>query len=488
MHGRSTPRRMDVEMKHYGQFYIGGTWVDPVEARQIDLIDPATEEVYATLAMGTAADVDRAVKAARAAFSAFSQSSKAERIALFQRIITAFKAREADLSEAIIRELGAPRSVKVHTKSPLQIFEQTMDLIAEYPFEVVAKGTLVRRETIGVAGLITPWNWPVQSICGKLCSALAAGCPIVLKPSEYSSVSAHLLAEILHAAGLPAGVFNLVFGDGPTVGHAISTHPDIDMVSFTGSTRAGIQVAIDAAPTVKRVVQELGGKSANVILPDANLEEAARWNVTRGMFNSGQSCHSPSRVLVQRDQLEEVLSYMLDEVEKIHVGNPQLPETTLGPVVNRNQFDRIQSLISTGIEEGARLVCGGLSRPDGLAHGYFVKPTIFADVTPHMTIARQEIFGPVLSVMTYGTEEEAIEIANGTPYGLGAYLFSSSGETAKRVGDALRAGRVFLNGDNGDMRAPMGGYKQSGNGRQNGTFGLEEYLEVKAMFGYPANA
>ncbi|MFK0335213.1 aldehyde dehydrogenase family protein [Rhizobium sp. NPDC090275] len=471
-------------MRHYDKFYIGGRWVEPAEPRQIDLINPATEEVYATLAMGSASDVDRAVAAARSAFPAFASSSKADRIALFRRIINAFKEREADLSEAISRELGAPRSVNVHTKSPLQILEQTIDLIEEYPFEVVTKGTLIRRESIGVAGLITPWNWPVQSICGKLCSALAAGTPVVLKPSEYSSVSAHLLAEILDAADVPAGVFNLVFGDGPTVGHAISTHPDIDMVSFTGSTRAGVQVAIDAAPTVKRVVQELGGKSANIILPDADLEEAARWNVTRGMFNSGQSCHSPSRVLVQRKQLQAVLDYMLDEVGKIRVGDPQLPDTTLGPVINRNQFERIQHLISLGIKEGARLLCGGTSRPEGQSQGYFVKPTIFADVTPAMTIAQQEIFGPVLSVMTYDTEEEAIEIANGTPYGLGAYLFSSSPETARRVGNALRAGRVFLNGDNGDMRAPMGGYKQSGNGRQNGTFGLEEYLEVKAMFGY----
>jgi aldehyde dehydrogenase (NAD+) len=472
------------KMRHYEQFYIGGRWVEPVEPRRIDLINPTTEEVYATLAMGSAADVDRAVSAARSAFPAFSKTGKADRVALFRRIISAFKERETDLSEAIITELGAPRGFKVHTKSPLQIFEQTIELIEQYQFEIEASGTLIRRESIGVAGLITPWNWPVQSICGKLCSALAAGCPIVLKPSEYSSVSAHLLAEILDAAGAPAGVFNLVFGDGLTVGNAISTHPDVDMVSFTGSTRAGVQVAVDAAATVKRVVQELGGKSANIILPDADLESAARWNVTRGMFNSGQSCHAPSRVLVHRQQAEEVLGYMLDEVGKIRVGDPQQPETTLGPVINKNQFDRIQNLISVGIDEGARLVCGGTSRPDGLARGYFVKPTIFADVTPSMTIAQQEIFGPVLCVLTYDTEEHAIEIANGTPYGLGAYLFTTSDVMAKRVADALQAGRVFLNGDNGDMRAPMGGYKQSGNGRQNGTFGLEEYLEVKAMFGY----
>ncbi|MHA6730238.1 aldehyde dehydrogenase family protein [Devosia sp. A369] len=471
-------------MKHYGKFYIGGEWVEPVEARAIYLVDPATEETYATLALGSAGDVDRAVAAARAAFPRFSQTTPAERIELFQRIISAFKARSGDLTEAIVRELGAPVSVNVHTASPLQIFEQTIEIIREYDFEVRVKGTLIRRESIGVAGLITPWNWPVQSICGKLCSALAAGCPIVLKPSEHSSISAHLLAEVLDAAGVPPGVFNVVFGDGQSVGSAISSHPDIDVVSFTGSTVAGIRVAIDAAPTVKRVVQELGGKSANIILPDAALEEAARWNVTRGMFNSGQSCHAPSRVLVHRDQLDEVLGYMQDEAAKIRVGDPRDAHTTLGPLVNKVQFERVQNLIASGIAEGARLVCGGPDRPQELNRGYFVKPTIFADVTPAMTIARQEIFGPVLSVLTYETEQEAIDIVNGTPYGLGAYLFTPSTATADRVGRALRAGRVFLNGHPGDMRAPMGGYRQSGNGRQNGNFGLEEYLEIKAMYGY----
>ncbi len=475
---------MDLTMKHYGKFYIGGAWVEPVEARTIDLVNPATEEAYATLALGSAADVDRAVAAARAAAPAFSQSTKAERVALFRRIIAAFRARADDLAEAIVRELGSPKSVKVHTASPLRIFEQTIEIIEEYDFEVVVKGTLIRRESIGVAGLITPWNWPVQSICGKLCSALAAGCPIVLKPSEYSSVSAHLLAEILDAAKVPPGVFNVVFGDGQTVGHAISSHPDIDVVSFTGSTRAGIQVAIDAAPTVKRVVQELGGKSANVILPDARLEEAVRWNVVRGMFNSGQSCHAPTRILVQRGQVEEALGYMRDEVAKMRVGDPLDADTTHGPVVNKLQFERVQRLIAAGLDEGARLVCGGLGRPEGLARGYFVKPTIFADVTRDMTIARQEIFGPVLSVIAYETEQEAIEIANGTPYGLGAYLFTQSTAAADRAGRALRAGRVSLNGHPDDMRAPMGGYRQSGNGRQNGNFGLEEYLEIKAMYGY----
>lgn len=471
-------------MRHYGKFYIGGEWVEPTEQRQIELVNPATEEVYATLALGSAADVDRAVAAARAAFPDFSQSAKTDRVNLFRRIISSYRERLQDFASAIVQELGAPKSVTVHTNGPLQIFEQTIDLIEEYDFEVIEKGTLIRRESIGVAGLITPWNWPVQSICGKLCSALAAGCPIVLKPSEYSSISAHLLAEVLDAAGVPAGVFNIVFGDGPTVGRTISIHPDIDLVSFTGSTRAGIQVAMDAAPTVKRVVQELGGKSANIILPDANLEEAARWNVSRGMFNSGQSCHAPSRVLVQREQLDDVLKSMVDEVSKIRVGNPLDSETTLGPVVNKLQFERVQRLISTGIDEGARIVCGGLGRPEGLSRGYYVKPTIFADVAANMTITQQEIFGPVLSVITYETEQDAVDIANATPYGLGAYLFTSSEQAAGRIGRQLRAGRVFLNGHPGDMRGPMGGYKQSGNGRQNGAFGLEEYLEIKAMFGY----
>lgn len=471
-------------MKTHGQFYIGGSWVDPIEDRHINLVNPATEEIYGTLALGSSRDANRAVIAARSASEEFARTTKAERIALFQRIIGAFKERKGDLSAAIIQELGAPARVNVHVESPLQIMEQTIGLLEQYEFEVMQNGTLIRRESIGVAGLITPWNWPVQSICGKLCSALAAGCPMVLKPSEYSSVSAHLLAEIMDAAGVPPGVFNVVFGDGPTVGHAISTHPDIDIVSFTGSTRAGIQVAIDAAPTVKRVVQELGGKSANIILPDANLEQAVRWNVSRGMFNSGQSCHSPSRVLVQRRQVNDALAYMEDEVSRIRIGNPLAAETTMGPVVNRRQFERIQRLIESGIEEGARLVCGGLGRPDGLDRGFFVRPTIFAEVQPTMTIAQQEIFGPVLSVIAYDTEDDALAIANGTTFGLGAYLFTSSAEAANRVGRGMRAGRLFLNGHPGDMRAPMGGYRQSGNGRQNGTFGLEEYLEVKAMYGY----
>lgn len=475
-------------MRHYGKFYTAGEWVVPTEQRQIELVNPATEEVYATLAIGSAADVDRAVAAARAAFPAFSESTKTDRVSLFRRIMSCYSDRLQDFASAIVQELGAPKSVTIHTNGPLQIFEQTIKLIEEYDFEVIEKGTLIRRESIGVAGLITPWNWPVQSICGKLCSALAAGCPIVLKPSEYSSISAHLLTEVLDAAGLPAGVFNIVFGDGPTVGRAISTHPDIDMVSFTGSTRAGIQVAMDAAPTVKRVVQELGGKSADIILPDANLEEAARWNVSRGMFNSGQSCHAPSRVLVQSDQLEEVLGYMLDEVAQMPIGNPLDSETAIGPVVNKQQFDRVQRLISTGIDEGARIICGGLGRPEGFNRGYYVKPTIFADVTPNMAIAQQEIFGPVLSVISYKTEQDAVDIANGTPYGLGAYLFTSSEQAAGRIGRQMRAGRVFLNGHPGDMRGPMGGYKHSGNGRQNGVFGLEEYLEIKAMFGYASES
>lgn len=473
-------------MTHYGKFYIGGAWVDPVEDHRADLVNPATEEVFATVAIGSAADVDRAVTAARAALPAFAATTPAERKALFARIIASYRKREADLARIITQEMGAPSSVTIHVSGPIGLFEDNLKLLDSYAFETVEDGALLRREAIGVCGLITPWNWPVQAIVVKVASALAAGCTMVLKPSEYSPVCSITLAEILHDAGVPAGVFNLVNGDGPGVGNAIASHPDIDMVSFTGSTRAGALVAEAAAPTIKRVAQELGGKSANIILPDADLEAAARWNVTRAFFNSSQSCHCPSRVLVPRAKMEEILAFMKDEAAKIRLGDPLSPETTMGPVVNRSQFERIQAYMRSALDEGARLVTGGPGRPADFDKGFYVQPTIFADVRPDMTIAREEIFGPVLAVIPYDSEEEALAIANGTEYGLGAYLFSRDAAAARRVGRAMRAGRVFLNGDAGNMLAPMGGYRKSGNGRELGRFGLEEYLEVKAMFGYLA--
>jgi aldehyde dehydrogenase (NAD+) len=472
-------------MKQYDKFYIDGRWVSPAQSMSpFELIQPATEAPYGSVSLGSAEDVECAVRAARNAFASFGNTSKAERIALLERIVAAFQAREGELMAAITLEMGAPVSLKGQTGTGLAAFRQAIVTLRDYEFETRLGSSVVRREPIGVCGLIVAWNWPIQLLCTKLASAFAAGCTVVVKPSEFTPVSALVLAQVLHDARLPPGVFNLINGDGPTAGHAICRHPDVDMVSFTGSTRAGVLVAEAAAATVKRVCQELGGKSANVVLPDADLEAAARWNIARGFSNTAQSCHAPTRILVQRQQMEKLIELLACEAALVRVGDPQEPSTTMGPVVNRAQFERVQRYIRIGIDEGARLVCGGLGRPDGLALGYYVRPTVFADVTPAMTIAREEIFGPVLAVMPYATEEEAIAIANDTPYGLGAYVFSADRARARAVGARLRAGRVFYNGAPSNNVAPMGGYKQSGNGREMGVFGLEEYLEVKAMIGF----
>jgi aldehyde dehydrogenase (NAD+) len=472
-------------MKTYGKFYIGGEWVDPaVPGATFDLVDPATEQVFAKVALGSGEDVDRAVRAARGAFPRFSLTSKAERIVLLRRIVDLMHAREGELMAAASEEMGTPLSSVAHARGAADTFRQMAEVLERYEFERVEPPNVIRREPIGVCGLISPWNWPLQTACTKISAALAAGCTVVLKPSEFTPISAILLARIFHDAGTPPGVFNLVNGDGPGVGAAIAAHPGIDMVSFTGSTRAGVQVAIAAAPTVKRVSQELGGKSANIILPDADLQAAARWSVSRGCFNTGQSCHSPSRILVHESQSPELLQRMGEEADKLVVGDPRIPATTLGPVVNKAQFNRIQHYIGLGMQEGARLVCGGPGRPAGLERGYYVRPTVFADVRPQMAIAREEIFGPVLCVLTYRDEDEAVEIANATEYGLGGYLFTSDPAKARSVAARIRAGRIFLNGAPSNTAAPMGGYKQSGNGREMGVFGLEEYLEVKALIGY----
>ena len=472
-------------MKKFDKCYIDGAWVAPLAATPFELINPATEEPFATLVLAGSQDVDRAVRAARQAFSSFSQTSRTERIELLQRIIARFCERESEVAAAITLEMGAPCSSKMMTSAAIDSFRQAVTTLTDYPFEGYVDGNLVRREPIGVCGLITAWNWPAQLIATKLSMALASGCTAVVKPSEFTSITAILMMEIFHEAGVPKGVVNLILGDGPNVGHAICTHPDVDMVSFTGSTRAGVLIAQAAAPTVKRVCQELGGKSANIILQDADLQAAAKWNVARAFTNSGQSCHAPTRILVHRSQRDELLALLVREVQQVRVGNPTDPAITMGPVVNKAQFDRIQRYIQIGIEEGGTLVCGGLGRPEGLNSGYFVKPTVFADVRPNMTIAQEEIFGPVLAVMTYTTEAEAVEIANGTIYGLGAYVFAGNLRRGYEVGAQLRAGRVFLNGVPSNTAAPMGGYRQSGNGREMGRFGLEEYLEVKAMFGFP---
>jgi aldehyde dehydrogenase (NAD+) len=471
-------------MKQFDKFYIDGRWCEPVGKESFELIDPATEVPYGRVALGAREDVDHAVAAARKAFESFSQTQKGQRIELLQNVVEAFTSRQDDLMSAVTQEMGAPAALTAQTGTALQAFRQAIITLGDYPFEKMMADNIVRREPIGVCGLISAWNWPLQLLCTKLGSALAAGCTVVVKPSEYTPVSALVLAEVFDAAGVPPGVFNLVNGDGPTVGEAISRHRGIDMVSFTGSTRAGVLVAQAAADTVKRVCQELGGKSANIVLPDADLEAAARFNVTRGFSNTGQSCHSPTRILVKDDQLETFLNFVRSEAEKVQVGNPRDANTTMGPVVNRGQFDRVQSYIEKGVQEGARLICGGPGRPEGLDRGYFIRPTVFADVTPHMTIAQEEIFGPVLSVITYRDIEEAIQIANGTCYGLGGYIFSGDLQAARKVGERMQAGRIFLNGAPSNNVAPMGGYKQSGNGREMGVFGLEEYLEVKAMIGF----
>ncbi len=383
-------------------------------------------------------------------------------------------------------EMGSPItfSNEVQTVNALTHFKEMISVLKSYEFERFMGGTLIRREPIGVCGLITPWNWPLNQVTSKLAPVIATGCTAVLKPSEIAPLSTILLAEILHDAGVPKGVFNLVNGDGPTVGEAISNHPDIDMVSFTGSTRAGILVAKGAAATVKRVVQELGGKSANILLPDADLEKAVPAGVLRCFTNTGQSCQAPTRMLVHRSQRDAAIDLAKKAADQVKVGDPLDPKTTMGPLVSKAQFDKVQGLIERGIREGATLVCGGVGRPADFNRGYFVRPTVFADVTPDMAIAKEEIFGPVLSMMTYETEDEAVAIANGTSYGLAGYVQGRDIERVRRVAARIRAGRIYLNGAPVDRSVPFGGYKQSGNGREHGVFGFEEYLEVKAVLGY----
>jgi aldehyde dehydrogenase (NAD+) len=468
------------------KFYINGAWVDPLTPHLFEVINPATEEVAGQISLGSGADVDRAVAAARRAFTTYSQSSRDERLALLQRIIDGFEARNSELARAMTAEMGSPItfSNEVQTVNALTHFKEMISVLKSYEFERFMGGTLIRREPIGICGMITPWNWPLNQVTSKLAPAIATGCTAVLKPSEIAPLSTILLAEILHDAGVPKGVFNLVNGDGPTVGEAISNHPDIDMVSFTGSTRAGILVAKGAAATVKRVVQELGGKSANILLPDADLEKAVPAGVLRCFTNTGQSCQAPTRMLVHRSQRDAAIDLARKSADQVKVGDPLDPKTTMGPLVSKAQFDKVQGLIERGIREGATLVCGGVGRPADFNRGYFVRPTVFADVTPDMAIAKEEIFGPVLSMMTYESEDEAVTIANGTTYGLAGYVQGKDIERVRRVAARIRAGRIYLNGAPVDRSVPFGGYKQSGNGREHGVFGFEEYLEVKAVLGY----
>ncbi|HEX3846407.1 MAG TPA: aldehyde dehydrogenase family protein [Steroidobacteraceae bacterium] len=471
------------------QFYIDGAWVDPVEPRDFKVINPATEAAAGVISMGSARDVDRAVAAAKAAFESWSRSTPADRLALMERILAAYKAHYDEIAAAISTEMGAPVSLAKGSQTSIGVghISAMIEVLKNFKFEEMRGTVRLVQEPVGVCALITPWNWPMNQVAAKVVPALAAGCTMVLKPSEFSPFSAVIWAKCMHEAGVPKGVFNLINGDGPGVGAPLSSHRDIDMVSFTGSTRAGTEVARNAAASVKRVHQELGGKSPNVLLDDADFEVAVKKSVLHVFQNSGQSCNAPTRMLVPASKLStvEAIAKRIAETAVV-VGDPKSDKTTVGPLVSKIQFDRVESYIQKGIAEGARVVTGGAGRPDGLSKGYFVKPTIFSDVRNDMTIAREEIFGPVLCILPYESEEEAVKIANDTPYGLAAYVWSQDKLRARRVGGRIRAGQVALNGASGDMQTPFGGFKASGNGREWGEFGLRDFLEVKAMIGVDA--
>ncbi|MEH2537704.1 MULTISPECIES: aldehyde dehydrogenase family protein [unclassified Bradyrhizobium] len=468
------------------KFYIDGAWVDPAAPSTLGIVNPATEEIFAQISLGCPPDVDRAAKAARRAFATYSETSVEERLSWLQKIIEGFRTRLPELARMMTLEMGAPITFATERQATVALFhfEEAARVLANYTFEERMGNGIIRREPIGVCGLITPWNWPLNQVASKVAPALATGCTVVLKPSEIAPLSAMLFAEIVDAAGVPAGVFNLVNGDGPTVGEAIAAHPDIDMVSFTGSTAAGVRVAKLAADTVKRVAQELGGKSANIILADADLKAAVIQGVHACYTNAGQNCQSPTRMLIPRAQRDAAFEAAREAVDSIRLGDPLDPASTMGPLVSRAQFQKVQDLIQSGVDEGARLVAGGTGRPAEINRGYYVRPTVFGDVTPQMKIAREEIFGPVLSIMSYDSEDEAIEIANDTPFGLAGFVQSRNVDRARTVANRIRAGRVYLNGAPFDRSLPFGGYKQSGNGREFGIFGFEEYLEVKAILGH----
>ena len=474
-------------MKSHPNHYIDGRWVASEGGRPFQVIDPSTEQPVTDITLGTPADADRAVAAARRAFEGWSQSSVADRQALLGRIIEEYKKRLPDLAKAMSEEMGAPMGLATAAQAPTGLghFAATLKALGDFTFsEQVGRATVVH-EPLGVVAMITPWNWPLNQICAKVAPALAAGDTMVLKPSEEAPSCAIILAEIMDAAGVPPGVFNLVNGDGPGVGATLCAHPDVDMVSFTGSTRAGIAVAQAAASTVKRVHQELGGKAANLVLEGADLAAVLPGTVTGVLANSGQSCIAPTRILVHESQVADATAFIKAMMERTPVGDPAEMGQHIGPVVNKAQFDKIQGLIQSAIDEGATLVTGGVGRPDGRNAGYYVRPTLFAGVTPAMRIAREEVFGPVATIMTYGDEQEAIRIANGTPYGLSATI-SGDPARAAQVAPKLRAGLVTINSWSPDIAAPFGGYKQSGNGRENGRYGLTDFMEVKTVVGLPA--
>ena len=477
-------------MKECRQFYIDGKWVNPTKVRDFEVINPASEEPIATISLGGASDVDKAVAAAKKAFESYSETTVEERLGLLRRIIEVYKAKSAEMAETISQEMGCPISLSRAAQVPAGLghLSEIVKVLGQFKFEELKGSTLMRKEPIGVCGLITPWNWPMNQIAAKVAPALAAGCTVVLKPSEVAPLSAYLFAQILDQANLPPGVFNLVNGDGPTVGSAISSHPDVAMVSFTGSTRAGVAMALAAAPTVKRVTQELGGKSAQIILDDADLESAVKEGAQACFRNTGQSCNAPTRMLVSRSKMAQAIVAAKQAAEATKVGDPFAEGTGIGPLASKVQFEKVQRLIKQGIEEGAKLIAGGLGVPEGIHKGYYVKPTVFADVNNDMTIAREEIFGPVLCMIPYEDEDEAVRIANDTLYGLSGFVTSGDIERARRIAKRIRSGNVHINHARIDFGGCFGGYKQSGNGREWGEAGLEEFLELKAIFGYAARA
>lgn len=471
-------------------FYIDGKWIAPIVAKELEVINPADEQAFATISLGSAADVDKAVIAARNAFTTWSVSTREDRLAWLERLIAVYESRLSDMARAISSEMGAPMTMALEEQAAsgmghLKAFQRALkNFEFERPLDAHNKNVRIAYEAIGVCGLITPWNWPMNQVVLKVVPAIAAGCTVILKPSEVAPMSSMLFAEIVDASDLPAGVFNLVNGDGPTVGEAMSRHPGIDMMSFTGSTRAGIAVTKAAADTVKRVSLELGGKSPNIVFADTDVEAAVKRGVAHVFNNTGQSCNAPTRMLVERSVYDKATEVAAQTAKATKVGDPSQEGDHMGPLVSELQFNKVQGLIEQGIKEGARLIAGGTGRPEGFNRGYYVRPTVFADVNNGMTIAREEIFGPVLTMIPFDTEEEAVEIANDTPYGLAAYVQSGNVERIKRVSKQLRAGMVRINGASHAADAPFGGYKQSGIGREGGHWGLEDFLEVKAISGW----
>ena len=475
-------------------FYIDGKWIAPTTPKELEVINPADEQAFAMISLGSATDVDKAVAAARRAFTSWSVTGREERLAWLQRLLQAYEERVGDMAKAISSEMGAPIKMAVdeqaasgtaHIKSFIRALK---NFEFERPLDAYNKTSRIVYEPIGVCGLITPWNWPMNQVVLKVVPAIAAGCTVILKPSEIAPISSVIFAEIVDASELPAGVFNLVNGDGPTVGEAMSRHPGIDMMSFTGSTRAGVAVSKAAADTVKRVSLELGGKSPNIVFADSDVEAAVKRGVAHVFNNTGQSCNAPTRMLVERSVYGTATEVAAAVAKATKVGDPSQDGDHMGPLSSEVQFNKVQGLIEQGIKEGARLIAGGTGRPEGFNRGYYVRPTVFADVSNDMTIAREEIFGPVLAIIPFDTEEEAVEIANDTPYGLAAYLQSGDKERIKRVARQLRAGMVRINGASQPADAPFGGYKQSGIGREGGHWGLEDFLEVKSISGWDEGA